>query len=197
MNNRRNYYRILQVQPDAPQEIIRASYRTLMKELKAHPDVGGEHASAYLINEAYETLSDRARRAEYDKKLRMRPAESYALYIHKLKSDSREKRLYRKNQRSYERVKRNGELHYSFSRLTPDRKADMLDLSPKGVRFLCSEELKHKSRLRIKSPILKADAKIVNSQKTFLDEKMYYAVGAEFLNVTFKSSKGTFFSTSA
>lgn len=35
MMNRRNYYRILQVQPDAPPEIIRASYRTLMKELKA------------------------------------------------------------------------------------------------------------------------------------------------------------------
>jgi curved DNA-binding protein CbpA len=196
MNNRRNYYRILQVQPDAPQEIIRASYRTLMKELKAHPDVGGEHASAYLINEAYETLSDRARRAEYDKKLRMRPAESSILSMHKLKPDNREKRLYEKNQRSCKRIKRNGELHYSFSRLTPDQKADMLDLSPKGVRFLCSEELKQESRVRIKSPILKADAKIVNSRKTFLHEKMYYAVGAEFLNVSFRSSKGTFFSAS-
>ena len=28
MRNRRNYYRLLQVQPDAPLEIIRASYRT-------------------------------------------------------------------------------------------------------------------------------------------------------------------------
>jgi curved DNA-binding protein CbpA len=196
MNNRRNYYRILQVQPDAPQEIIRASYRTLMKELKAHPDVGGEHASAYLINEAYETLSDRARRAEYDRKLRMRPAESSILSMHQVKPDNREKRLYGKNQRSCKRIRRNGELHYSFSRLTPDQKADMLDLSPKGVRFLCSEELKQESRVRIKSPILKADAKIVNSRKTFLHEKMYYAVGAEFLNVSFRSSKGTFFSAS-
>jgi predicted transcriptional regulator len=34
MKNRRNYYRILQVQPDAPVEIIRASYRTMMRELK-------------------------------------------------------------------------------------------------------------------------------------------------------------------
>ncbi len=69
MNNRRNYYRILQVQPDAPFEIIRASYRTLMRELKQHPDLGGELWSAEVLNEAYETLSDSTRRTEYDKKL--------------------------------------------------------------------------------------------------------------------------------
>lgn len=196
MNNRRNYYRILQVQPDAPLEIIRASYRTLMKELKAHPDIGGKHSSAYLINEAYETLSDRGKRAEYDKKLRPGPVESYAHYINTLKQVRQKSPLHRNNQRSYNRVKKNGKLHYSFSWFTPDRIANMLDISPKGVRFLCSEELIQESRLRIKSPILKALVKIVNSQKTLLNEKMYYVVGAEFLKVTFKSSKGTFFSTS-
>ena len=196
MNNRRNYYRILQVQPDAPQEIIRASYCTLMKEMKAHPDVGGEHSSAYLINEAYETLSDRGRRAEYDKKLRMKPVESYAHYIKKLKSVHQETPLSRNNQRSCNRINKNGKLHYSFSWLTPDRKANMLDISPKGVRFLCSEELKEESRVRIKSPVLKALVKVVNSHKTVHNEKLYYSVGAEFLSVTFQSSKGTFFSTS-
>lgn len=40
-NNRRNYYRILHVQPDAPLEIIRASYRAMMGPLKMHPDMGG------------------------------------------------------------------------------------------------------------------------------------------------------------
>ncbi|KPK01049.1 MAG: hypothetical protein AMK71_07005 [Nitrospira bacterium SG8_35_4] len=196
MNNRRNYYRILQVQPDAPLEIIRASYRTLMKELKAHPDVGGEHASAYLINEAYETLSDSDRRAEYDKRLKMRPVESYAHYINKMKSIRPKKTGCRDNQRSYNRIKKNGKLHYSFSWLTSERKADMLDLSPRGVRFLCSEALKEESRVRIKSPILKALVKVVNSRETVLNEKIYYTVGAEFLKVTFKSSKGTFYSAS-
>jgi len=196
MNNRRNYYRILQVQPDAPPEIIRASYRTLMKEMKAHPDVGGEHSSAYIINEAYETLSDCGRRAEYDKKLKMRPVESYARYMNKMKSVHQKKTLHRNNQRSYSRIKKNGKLHYSFSLLTPDRTANMLDISPKGVRFMCSEELKQESKVRIKSPLLKALVKVVNSRKTVLNEKMCYTVGAEFLKVTFKSSKGTFFSTS-
>jgi len=69
MKNRRNYYRILQVQPDAEIEIIRASYLTLMRELGNHPDLGGEHIEASLLNEAYEMLSHSAKRAQYDKQL--------------------------------------------------------------------------------------------------------------------------------
>jgi hypothetical protein len=67
MENRRNYYRILHVQPDAPTEIIKSSYRTLMQKLRMHPDLGGDQWNATLINEAYETLSNAARRAEYDR----------------------------------------------------------------------------------------------------------------------------------
>lgn len=64
--NRRNYYRILHVQPDAPAEILRSSYRALMRHLEIHPDRGGDHWNAALVNEAYEVLSDPARRAAYD-----------------------------------------------------------------------------------------------------------------------------------
>jgi curved DNA-binding protein CbpA len=63
-SNRRNYYRLLHVQPDAAAEVIKASYRALMT--LHHPDVGGDHATAVLINEAYAVLSDPARRAAYD-----------------------------------------------------------------------------------------------------------------------------------
>lgn len=66
MKNRRNYYRILHVQEDAPEEIIRTSYRTLMQRMRMHPDLGGDHRDASLINEAYATLIDPQRRAEYD-----------------------------------------------------------------------------------------------------------------------------------
>lgn len=38
--SRRNYYRILYLQPEAPAEVIRAAYRALMQTLKAHPDLG-------------------------------------------------------------------------------------------------------------------------------------------------------------
>ena len=64
--NRRNYYRILHVQPDAPVEIIKSSYRTLMQKLKAHPDLGGDEWNAALINEACAVIIDPEKRAAYD-----------------------------------------------------------------------------------------------------------------------------------
>ena len=67
MQNKRNYYRVLHLQPDAPQAMVRAAYRTIMQKLKAHPDLGGDEWNASLINEAYEVLSDVNKRAAYDK----------------------------------------------------------------------------------------------------------------------------------
>lgn len=67
--NRRNHYRVLHVQPDAPFEIIRASYRTLLQKLKLHPDLGGDHWNAALVNAAYQALSDPLRREAYDRQL--------------------------------------------------------------------------------------------------------------------------------
>ncbi len=69
MNNRRNYYRMLHLQPDCPDGMIKASYRALMLKLKYHPDLGGDTATAAMINEAYRVLSDPHLRSEYDKKL--------------------------------------------------------------------------------------------------------------------------------
>jgi DnaJ-class molecular chaperone len=70
MINKRNLYRILHVQHDAPAEIIRASFRTLMQSLKMHPDLGGNIKAAQLINEAYQVLSNPAQRHSYDKSLK-------------------------------------------------------------------------------------------------------------------------------
>ena len=36
---RRNLYRILHVQPEAPPEVIKAAYRALMITLRGHPDL--------------------------------------------------------------------------------------------------------------------------------------------------------------
>ena len=66
MANRPDYYRLLQVHPDAATEVIRASYRTLMQKLRLHPDLGGDVATAALINEAYRVLCDETLRAAYD-----------------------------------------------------------------------------------------------------------------------------------
>ena len=62
-----DYYEILQVHPKAHPEIIKRAYRTIIRELHAHPDLGGSHQEAVLINRAYEVLSDPESRAEYDR----------------------------------------------------------------------------------------------------------------------------------
>jgi hypothetical protein len=67
--NRRNLYRLLQVQPDAPVQVIKASYRVIMSSLRAHPDLGGDEEQAALINLAYSVLSDPDKRAAYDRLL--------------------------------------------------------------------------------------------------------------------------------
>lgn len=62
----RDYYRILHVQPDAPLEVIRSSYRTLMQRMRAHPDLGGDNRRAAALNEAWSVLRHPEKRASYD-----------------------------------------------------------------------------------------------------------------------------------
>ena len=69
MINNRNYYQILHVQQDAPVEVIRSSYRTMMQRLKMHPDLGGDHDQAAIVNQAYTVLTNPKKRAEYDASL--------------------------------------------------------------------------------------------------------------------------------
>lgn len=59
-----DYYTTLGVTKDATPEDIKKAYRKLA--LKQHPDTGGDEASFRMLNEAYETLSDPAKRAQYD-----------------------------------------------------------------------------------------------------------------------------------
>ncbi|TVU28617.1 hypothetical protein EJB05_20140, partial [Eragrostis curvula] len=65
-----DYYKILEVDFDASEEAIRSSYIRLA--LKWHPDKkqGEENATSRFqeINEAYQVLSNPAKRQEYDKK---------------------------------------------------------------------------------------------------------------------------------
>ncbi len=64
-----DYYELLHVSREAPEEIIRASYRTLMQRLRHHPDLGGDATTAAMINEAYSVLTNPERRAAYDLQL--------------------------------------------------------------------------------------------------------------------------------
>lgn len=68
MKNKQDYYSILGVEKNATEADLKKAYRALGK--KYHPDVNPdkEGAAAMMqdINEAYETLSDPKKRAEYD-----------------------------------------------------------------------------------------------------------------------------------
>lgn len=79
-----DYYELLQVHPRASPEMIKKAYRTLMGEMGAHPDLGGDEERAKLLNEAYAVLGDPDVRRAYDRAhwrtpwgVRGRPASRY------------------------------------------------------------------------------------------------------------------------
>jgi molecular chaperone DnaJ len=70
-----DYYEILQISPNAEQEVIEAAYKRLA--FKYHPDRNtdpGCEERMKLLNEAYEVLSDVAQRAVYDQFLGLEQA---------------------------------------------------------------------------------------------------------------------------
>lgn len=70
----KDYYRILQVHPDASQEVMNTAYRTLVRQF--HPDLyhttrkSAMNEKMQEINEAYQVLSNPATRADYDRRYR-------------------------------------------------------------------------------------------------------------------------------
>lgn len=61
----KDYYKILGVSKDATQEDIKKAYRRLAH--KHHPDKGGSGDMFKEVSEAYQILSDRDKKAQYDK----------------------------------------------------------------------------------------------------------------------------------
>ena len=222
MKNRRNYYRILQVQPDAPTEVIHASYRAMMRDLKRHPDLGGSTYEAAILNEAFEILHDPQRRAAYDQELFIRftkqadsrtmqpvvpvicpickrplsrkpePGETCATCRTPLQS--RATRMPEpSNKRSIDRTRSSEPIEYYSSWPGKPQKGRLIDFSTAGLRFLCDGKLTPKAVLKISSRLFEASGTVTNVSK----ELSGYAVGICFLAVHFADTRGTFISTSA
>jgi curved DNA-binding protein CbpA len=68
----KDYYKILQIDPEASLEVMNNAYRALVRQY--HPDLYHTHRKTTMnvkmqeINEAYQVLSNTVTRAEYDKK---------------------------------------------------------------------------------------------------------------------------------
>ena len=222
MKNRRNYYRVLGVQPDAPFEVIRASYFALMSKLKQHPDLGGNHWNATILNEAYRILGNDDRRARYDvelfkrytknpelaEQLKKEPVISYFCPFCKrplarstpevsgcshcnsplrTSGDSTEGL----ERRSIERIQKSGTITFYTKWPQEGKEAQVVDLSPKGMRFTTDKPIPVHSIIKISSSFLEATATVIESSKG----RRRFAIGTQFLTVTFTDQKGTFIST--
>ncbi len=222
VRNRRNYYRLLQVQPDAPVEVIRASYRALMRDLKQHPDLGGSTEAAALLNEAHRVLTNPALRADYDRALSARfprrtvqdaeaappapdcnfcgtpldgepdPGQLCPTCRCPLRSRPAAE-LERLSRRAVARMSRHEPVYYRSRWPQEPREAVMVDLSPTGIRFLCPEELAPGAVLKLAGAGFEATAVVKNSRR----DGELHAVGAAFLAVEFDNPRGSFLSTSA
>jgi hypothetical protein len=227
MLNRRNYYRLLQVQPDAPIEVIRASYHTLMRELKRHPDLGGSSSHAALLNEAYGTLSNPTSRAEYDRKLfRRYTKQSLSTHVSGHPAPTKQECPFCKapltrqaqpdqtcsvcqsplqseggvavpDRRALARIKRNDRIDYWSLWPQEPQEAKMIDISPHGMRLLCSQQVKPGTILKISGPGFKASAIVKDLCAEEVDGEKLHAVGVSFLAVQFESPRGSFLSTIA
>jgi hypothetical protein len=225
MNDRPNYYRILQVQPDALPEIIQASYRTMMRELKMHPDLGGSTKQAALLNAAYETLSDPRRRAAYDEELfhqsiqqprfykkpdvlavcpicrqplsqEPKPGQVCPTCRTPLKSDAVLESA-QGTGRSLERTKASDRIDYYSGWPSIAKEGRMIDFSPKGMRFIGNQMLALHSVLKISCRLFEASGTVTNVSEEISGGQKLYSVGVRFLAVRFANFNGTFLSTSA
>jgi len=70
-------YEILEVSPKARPAVIKAAYRCLVQENHPdkHPGDADAAARMSMINHAYSVLADPVKRARYDEKMNIRPAE--------------------------------------------------------------------------------------------------------------------------
>jgi hypothetical protein len=94
-------------------------------------------------------------------------------------------------------MKRDGFVFYSTRGPEQTRLAEMVDLSPTGVSFVCSQKLAAETVLQISSPDFHATALVKNVCVRRTSGRKAYLVGLKFLTVEFYDSCGSFLSTSA
>lgn len=156
MASERDYYQILQISPKADPAIVKAAYYTHLKTLKKHPDLGGNHGEATLLNEAYEILSDPQSRREYDKQfLKGLASEASAPEPNPFVPDHENRRAPRVCFQNHFRFKRKSNSHWFDSQFR--------DLSLSGACFRSQEKFKEEEALELDisdNPLVQIQAKV-------------------------------------
>lgn len=220
MSKQHNYYQILHVQPDAPDEVIKSTYRTLMQRMRLHPDLGGSHSGATLINEAFRTLGDPARRAEYDRMLNTpdeRPTETvepappseccafcgspeppYETDTDRICVDcgaalAPATRHHGDSscRRAMERLPRYMRISYARSKDTHTlNKGITQDISPDGMRVLTNVRMAIGERVMIDCEFCAAVGLVRNMRLSRTDDEVAWEYGIEFLRIRLKHQRG-------
>ena len=137
MIERRNFYRILHVQPDAPMTVIRESYRVLMQKLKTHPGLSGSNWNVSLLDTAYNTLRDPLKRAAYDHEL-LRHYHIKTLSQGVFNSDVNVEAEKQKNERVTKLNQRN---YYRILQVQPDAPITVITASYQALKNSSSQDM--------------------------------------------------------
>jgi len=136
MIERRNFYRILHVQPDAPMTVIKESYRALLQRLKIHPDLNDPDLDENLLDIAYNTLRNPLKRAAYDLEL-LKRYHIKTLSQGAFGSNANFEAEKQKNERTSQLNQRN---YYRILQVQPDAPITTITASYKALRKNSSQE---------------------------------------------------------
>ncbi len=102
----KDYYKILHISENSTQEEIKSAYRKLAR--KWHPDVAGNSEDVIVnfkdINEAYETLSNEIKKADYDKARRFYSYSGLGASANNREKNGEKKETYQKEKREEEKT---------------------------------------------------------------------------------------------
>src|SRR5262249_6842629 len=154
--------------------------------------------------EAYETLADPERRAEYNRRIRRaaaaaRAAKSEAAATDSQSTDKRREKAAghdksSNSRRVFERMGRRAPVYYGPDK-NPSAAGEMIDFSPDGMLMICQERLALNSTIHISSKLLHAVARVSRCRAAATPGQ--FSIGLKFLSVSFESASGTFVSTLA
>ena len=174
-----------------------------------HPDLGGDHWHAALINEAFAALSDPEKRAAYDRSQigRIVSERTDQTTVDPDSQPAPAPQTQQSSQtpgqsgrRAVERMPRSFPLHFSTGvGKTALRQGQAVDLSPNGIQFVAPEPLTPGHIVTLDSALCSALGAVrrcaMRSESASASQEC--RIGVEFLTLNFNRQRGNFVSAQA